>query len=76
MWILTREINEYNQDGAYFVFAFQNKPTIQELKDVLKIENDTTIEWIMQGGGRQCLEDEWYYLFEMDYTDKRDEVVK
>jgi ribosomal protein S6 len=62
MWALTREINEYNQDGAYFVCIFDCRPTIQELKSVLKTENDATLEWIMQGGGRQNSEYEWYYL--------------
>ena len=32
MWIVTRAINDYNQDGDYFVAAFINKPTFQDLK--------------------------------------------
>jgi hypothetical protein len=75
MWVLTRRINEYSQDGEYFVCIFECKPTIQELKDVLKTENDTTLEWIIQGGGRQNSEYEWYYLTQcnsMNHIDKKE----
>ena len=27
IFVLTREINQYDQDGAYFVAAFAQKPT-------------------------------------------------
>ena len=65
MWILTRTINEYNQDGEYFVSAFTNKPTFQELKNILFFESDDTIcRLIAMGGGRKDIEPEWYYLFE------------
>ena len=74
MWILTREINEYYQEGEYFVYAFQNKPTFKELKDILSKEDDVAIEWIMKGGGRLEFEHEWYHLFDMDLTNKRNKV--
>jgi len=31
IYILTREINAYDQDGEYFVAAFRDKPTSDEL---------------------------------------------
>jgi len=31
VYILTCQFNEYNQHGEYFVAAFQNLPTIEEL---------------------------------------------
>jgi hypothetical protein len=65
MWIVTRAINDYNQDGDYFVCAFEDKPTFQDLKKSLPYENDVTIGKLTRGGGRQDIEDNWYYLTEM-----------
>jgi len=65
MWILTREINEYNQDGEYFVCAFKEKPTFNDLKKTLKGLSDVTIGKLTRGGGRQDFEGEWYYLSEV-----------
>lgn len=70
MWILTYEINEYNQDGAYFLGAFKTKPDIDELYELVhQLENGHTNEYklcehILTGGGRQCHEYRWYQLFE------------
>lgn len=61
MWILTREINEYDQDGAYFVAAWLNKPHHLQLHDVgvpYKYMNH-----VMNGGGRKKTENEWHNLF-------------
>lgn len=33
IWVLTREINEYDQDGSYFEAVFQDKPTRKQLED-------------------------------------------
>ena len=78
VWILTREINEYNQDGKYFVAAFNGKPTIQRLAEVFGYcgkENTRALnvmsaiaflEHVLQGGGRQGTEDEWYHLEKVD----------
>lgn len=65
MWIITEEVNDYNQCGEYFVAAFDNKPTFQELKKLLPYENDVTIGKLTRGGGRQEVEDVWYYLTEV-----------
>ena len=65
MWIVTRAINDYNQDGDYFVCAFEDKPTFQDLKKALPHENDVTIGKLTRGGGRQDIEGNWYYLTEM-----------
>lgn len=65
MWIVTREINEYDQDGAYFVAAYEEKPTFHELKVLLPDESDATIGKLTRGGGRQQFEHEWFYLTEV-----------
>ena len=64
MWVVTREINEYNQDGEYFVSAYMDKPTFKQLKELISA-NDKTIGKLTRGGGRQKIEDEWYYLREV-----------
>lgn len=79
MWIITREINQYDQDGEYFFAAFNDKPDSEQLcqlfyKRSLKdlIENykdkDNAIKFIvhiLNGGGRQRKENEWFFLNEV-----------
>ena len=73
MWVVTRAINQYDQDGHYFVCAFENKPTFQYLKKALQL-NDVTTGKLTEGGGRQGIEDEWFFLTEIKsgeiYNDK------
>ena len=70
MWIVTRAINDYNQYGDYFVAAFNNEPTFQDLKKLLPDEDDVTIGKLIRGGGRQNFECNWYYLTEMKSGEK------
>jgi len=65
MWVVTREINEYDQDGEYFVTAYKNKPNLQNLRKLLPNETDVTILKLMNGGGRQDVEYEWFNLHEI-----------
>lgn len=66
MWIVTREINEYEQDGAYFVSAFKNKPEFKDLKKLLPRKTDAVIGRLLtRGGGRHLNEHEWFYLQEV-----------
>jgi len=65
MWVVTRAINQYDQEGDYLVSVFENKPTFQELKKVLPNESDTTIGKLTRGGGRQNIEYEWFFLTEL-----------
>ena len=65
MWVVTRAINQYNQDGDYLVCVFENKPTFQDLKMVLPNESDVTIGKLTRGGGRQDIEGKWYFLSEL-----------
>jgi len=73
MWILTREINEYDQDGAYFEAAFENEPILFDLAhhfypsesfDKLSTEQMDFLVHIAKGGGRIEFEHTWYNLFE------------
>lgn len=65
IFVVTRAINQYDQDGDYFVAAFLEKPSFQDLKKLLPKENDTTIGKLLRGGGRQKYENEWFFLTEI-----------
>lgn len=64
MWVVTAQVNDYNQHGDYFVAVYRDKPTAEQLKSLLLL-SDTTIHHILKGGGRQPYEDEWFELFEV-----------
>ena len=61
IWIWTREVNDYNQYGEYFVDAWTEEPTPQILMDCGVPENRLR-HIFMNGGGRVGVEDEWFYL--------------
>ena len=80
-WVLTREINEYDQDGEYFVAVFRSKPSILDIAKTLEWKVVKTIgdinpvekkyiEHILAGGGRRALinEDVWYHLRQVEYS--------
>jgi hypothetical protein len=67
MWVLTREINQYEQDGEYYVQAFLEKPSEQELSEFVPKGSEA---WVHSGGGRQDspyrgLDNEWFHLREV-----------
>lgn len=62
VWILTSEVNDYNQHGAYFEKVFPNKPSKEDLKEFSN--DDRELEHILKGGGRRYSEESWYYLTE------------
>ena len=67
MWVLTREINQYEQDGEYYVQAFLDKPSEKELSEFVPTRS---VGWVLSGGGRQNspytgLDNEWFYLREV-----------
>lgn len=63
VWILTREINEYDQDGEYFVNVFKNKPTEADLC-LNGIPDEETAKHVLGGGGRIGVEHTWWHLRE------------
>ena len=65
VWILTTEYNDYDQYGAYFVSAFQNKPGFRELKRLTGENDIIVLKLIRDGGGRQGIENKWYNLIEV-----------
>jgi hypothetical protein len=78
VWVLTREINQYDQDGEYFVAVFKTKPTAKQLAHTLTSYNHlssnvmaalATVLHILDGGGREGTEDEWYNLREESFID-------
>lgn len=73
MWVVTKEYNDYNQHGEYFVAVYKDKPTFQQLKETLQSEDDVTIGKLTRGGGRQNIEDEWYSLIRVEEGENYDE---
>ena len=65
VWIVTAEVNAYDQEGCYFVGAYLNKPTFKQLKELIK-EDDVTVGKLTRGGGRQDAENVWYNLIEVE----------
>lgn len=78
-WVLTKEMNEYDQYGEYFMEVFKEKPDFQKLLKVLighgisldcdpsepKIEH-VVGNLIRKGGGRINYEHTWFYLKEVE----------
>lgn len=62
MWVLTREINQYDQDGEYFVDVWMDKPSHQQLTELGVPQN--RLRHVLDGGGRVGYEYEWFYLRE------------
>ena len=60
VWILTRECNEYDQQGEYFVAVFGDKPTHQQLTELGIPTN--RLHHTLNGGGRVGNDYEWYHL--------------
>lgn len=64
IWVLTKEYNDYDQHGEYFVAAFSAKPTAEQLAKVDVHANEAS--HVISGGGRRSGEDSWYWLREYD----------
>ena len=62
--VLTEEYNQYDQYGEYYLAVFKNKPTLEQL---MKFDmNEQGAQHVLNGGGRQKYEDQWYNLREED----------
>lgn len=64
LWVLTGEVNDHDQYGAYFISCWVEKPTIRQLKVVLPKSQKKELAHVLNGGGRRGVEDVWYHLFE------------
>lgn len=60
IYILTKEVGDYNQHGEYFVKAFKKEPTNQELWDLGVPVNRT--RHVLNGGGAWDGAHEWFHL--------------
>lgn len=63
VWILTREINQYDQDGEYFVDVFKTKPTANQLI-ASGVDSNRVQHVLTEGGGRIQNDGEWFHLRE------------
>lgn len=74
IWVLTRTHNDYNQHGDYFVAAYKNLPTIQQLTEAIVTNcgpgrGINLIDYaphVQKGGGRLGVEDVWFNLNPVD----------
>lgn len=51
VWVLTEEVNDYNQYGEYFLAVFREKPTLEELMS-FDIPEDYAQSCLDTGGKR------------------------
>jgi len=66
-YILTREHNDYDQYGKYFVARFDRLPSIIDIQNAIarddcSIVDDELAAHILTGGGRRKDENVWWYL--------------
>ena len=75
VYVLTYEVNQYDQYGRYFVAVFKGIPSLEDLAKVMSnqdwnlgnvMEAVAFLEHLRKGGGRRGVEDQWYYLDEVD----------
>lgn len=76
VWVLTREHNDHDQHGEYFVAFWFTKPSITQLakffsnsdKDGFAPSNRSVMDAVaflthlLEGGGRRGVEDVWFNL--------------
>lgn len=62
VWVLTEEYNQYDQYGEYYLAVFKDKPTLEKLLNFGM--NETIAKHVLNGGGREKVEDQWYNLRE------------
>jgi len=63
VWLLTRAINAYDQEGDYFVAVFSAKPSAVALQ--AHGVSASAVEHVLRGGGREKFEEEWFRLEEI-----------
>jgi hypothetical protein len=66
MFILTREVNEYDQSGEYFVVAYKHRPTYEMLSTDTGIDSKAIKNLLLYGGGRIGSEYEWWNLHQLN----------
>ena len=66
IWVITREENDYDQYGEYFVTAFLKKPTREQIIKLNLVVTDKSVNHILNGGGREEYEQTWFHLREFN----------
>jgi hypothetical protein len=74
VWILTYEVNEYDQHGEYFSGVWADKPSLETMKHLLLVHgycsNSEDAEkdalHVLNGGGRRDIEHAWFWLREIE----------
>ena len=64
VWVLTKEYNDYDQYGEYFIAVFSEKPHHSQLTECEVPRH--RLRHVLNGGGRVDYEDEWFHLKEED----------
>ncbi len=62
IYVVTRAINQYDQDGHYFVTAFTEKPTVKQLQKAIQCSKEYATWLLETNGGGKNVEYEWYYI--------------
>ena len=67
VWLLTYEVNEYDQYGEYYAKIWWNKPSLKQVENYLRTQNHDINDapHILNGGGRKDKEHFWYHLKEI-----------
>ena len=65
VWLLTSEYNDYDQHGEYFVAVYIGKPSSQQIQKTCGV-NEIGASRILNGGGRERWEYQWYNLRKED----------
>ncbi len=74
VWVLTREHNDYNQYGEYFVAVFAQQPSVMQMAEALRGHRDAAdvmaalalVEHVRAGGGRRGDENDWFNLEQVE----------
>lgn len=64
VWVLTMEVNAYDQEGEYFLAVWGHRPSLEELEQHI-IGSGYAEHLLETGGGRRSQShDQWYWLRE------------
>jgi hypothetical protein len=72
MYVLTRSINEYHQEGDYLVAAFKERPSEQKLVKLIGCTREYA-RHILDKGGRKDVENEWFHITPLAFDSRYEE---
>lgn len=68
MWVVTRGLNMYDQDGEYLETVYANKPTKEQLKKYMGCSDESA--QLLYDGYWKDGDNVWYYLTELKEGEK------